>query len=210
MESDCVSDLNTAASTDPGHYGAAGIGQLTVRESKIGAAWNIQGDPARSTFAEEARRLFALSLPVTPNTMTSSNALTALWLGPSSWLLIAGATLSSMHPLTDYSAKRDALNAAGGALFDVSASRVAWSLAGPKAMTVLAKAAHLISIGRAFPVGGCAQSFFGHVNALFCSMTMTYFTLLVARSFSRNVWSELCDDGAQYGYEVLAPVPFGD
>ena len=29
--------------------------------------------------------------------------------------------------LSDYAARRDALNAAGGALFDVSASRVAWT-----------------------------------------------------------------------------------
>jgi sarcosine oxidase subunit gamma len=210
MESDCVSDLNTAASTAPGHYGATDTGQLTMREAKIGAAWNIQGDPARSAFAEEARRLFALSLPLTPNTTASSGALTAMWLGPTSWLLIAGAPLSSTHPLTDYPAKRDALNGADGALFDVSASRVAWSLAGPKATTVLAKGCPLDFHRRAFPVGGCAQSFFGHVNALFRRHDDDIFTLLVARSFSRNVWSELCEAGAQYGYEVLAPVPFGD
>jgi len=210
MGSDCVSDLNTAASTEPGHYGAAGTGQLTVREAKIGAAWNIQGDPARSTFAEEARRRFALSLPLTPNTMTSSNTLTALWLGPTSWLLIAGAPLSSMHPLADCSAKRDALNGAGGALFDVSTSRVAWSLAGPKATTVLAKGCPLDFHSRVFPVGGCAQSFFGHVNALFCKHDNDAYSVLVARSFSRDVWSMLCEAAAQYGYEVLAPVPFGD
>jgi sarcosine oxidase subunit gamma len=184
---------------------------LTLREVTIGAAWNIQGDPARSTLVEEVRRLFALELPLTANTTTSNDALTAVWLGPTSWLLIAGAPMmSSMHPLADYSAKRDALNIAGGALFDVSASRVAWTVAGPQATMLLAKGCPLDFHPRAFPVGGCAQSLFGHVNALFYKHADGAFTLLVARSFARDVCSGLCEASAQYGYDVLPPAPFGD
>lgn len=203
-----MSDGSAMAPTAPGHYGAAGVGQLTLREATIGAAWNIQGDPARSTLVEEVRRLFALSLPVMPNTTASSGALTALWLGPTSWLLIAGGTASSSLPLTDYPAKRDALNTAGGALFDVSASRVGWSVAGPRSTTLLAKGCPLDFHPHAFPVGGCAQSLFGHVNALFCRHADDALTMLVARSFARDVWSALCEASAQYGYDVLPPAPF--
>jgi sarcosine oxidase subunit gamma len=203
-----VSDLGTRAPAAPGHYGAAGIGQLTLRQATIGAAWNIQGDPARSTLFGEVRRLFALALPVTPNATASSGALSALWLGPASWLLIAGDTVSSSHPLADYWAKRDALNIAGGALFDVSASRVGWTIAGPQSTTLLAKACPLDFHPRAFPVGGCAQSLFGHVNALFCRRADDAFTVLVARSFARDVWWQLCETGAQYGYDVEPPAAF--
>lgn len=205
-----MSDMNAVPPTAPGHYGANGIGQLTLREAKIGAAWNLQGDPGKSTLVEEVRRLFALSLPLTPNTTASSDVLNALWLGPTSWLLIAGGPVSSFHPLADYSAKRDALNIAGGALFDVSASRVAWTIAGPQATTLLAKGCPLDFHPRVFPVGSCAQSLFGHVNALFCKHADGAITLLVARSFARDVWSMLCDASAQYGYDVLAPAGFGD
>ena len=47
------------------------------------------------------------------NTVTESATTAALWLGPGSWLVVSGSA-----PLGDYAAARDALNAAGGALFD--------------------------------------------------------------------------------------------
>lgn len=182
--------------------------QLTLREVTIGAAWNIQGDPARSTLVDEVRRLFALSLPLTAQSTTSNDTVAALWLGPTSWLLLAGGPVSPSHPMGDYSATRNALNGAGGALFDVSASRVGWSVAGPKSATLLAKGCPLDFHLRAFPVGGCAQSLFGHVNALFCRHADDAFTMLVARSFARDMWSALCEVSAQYVYDVLPSAPF--
>ena len=113
-------------STRPGHYGAPGVG-VTVAEATIAAAWNVQGDASRASFVDEVRSVFGIALPIAPNTLTTADSLTALWLGPRSWLLIAGAS-----PLVGFTAKRDALNA-GGALFDVSASRVAWTVSGPRA-----------------------------------------------------------------------------
>ncbi len=58
-----------------------------------------------------------------------------MWLGPGSWLLVAGSEL----PLVDFTSTRDALNDAGGALFDISAARVAWRIGGPRAAQVLNK-----------------------------------------------------------------------
>ena len=201
--------MNAVAPTAPGHYGAATTGQLTLREATIGAAWNIQGDPARPDLVDQVQKLFVLALPLASNTTTIGNALTALWLGPTSWLLIARESVSAGHSLTDFSAKRDALNAAGGALFDVSVSRVGWTIAGPRAAIVLAKGCPLDFHPRAFPAGSCAQSVFGHVNALFCRHADGAFTVLVARSFARDIWSALCESSAQYGYDVLPPALFG-
>jgi sarcosine oxidase subunit gamma len=131
--------------------------------------------------------------------------LTALWLGPASWLLVAGGT----SPLTDINAKRDAFNAAGGALFDVSASRVAWRVSGPHAATVLAKGCPLDLHPRAFAVRTCAQSVYGHINALFIREDdPASFTVMVARSFARDAWHTLTTAAAQYGYDVRAPVPY--
>lgn len=191
-------------STQPGHYGAAGSG-VTLAEATIASAWNVQGDPARSALIDETRRLFDITLPLAPNTTTRSDKLTALWLGPESWLLAAGAASA----LVDYPAKRDALNAAGGALFDVSASRVAWTISGPRAADVLAKGCPLDFHPRAFAAGTCAQSVFGHVSVLIDKRDDgPTFTVMVARSFARDVWHALCEASAQYGYEVLAPAPF--
>jgi sarcosine oxidase subunit gamma len=183
-----------------GHYGVPETG-LAMAELTIATAWNVQGDATRPDFALEARRLFELALPTEPNTTARSDTLTALWLGPRSWLLAAGGAST----LTAFAAKRDALNRLGGALFDVSASRVAWSLAGPRVADVLAKACPLDFHQRAFSVGACAQSVFGHVNVLVEKRDETpTFTLMVARSFARDVDRALGVVAAQYGFDVLA------
>ena len=94
-------------------------------------------------------------------------------------------------------------------MFDVGASRVAWTVAGTQAATILAKACPLDFHPRAFAEGACAQSVFGRVNALFYRRAAApVFTLLVARSFARDAWRTLCLSAAAYGYDVLPPRKF--
>jgi sarcosine oxidase subunit gamma len=187
-----------------GHYGVPETG-LTITGLAIATAWNVQGDATQPDFVDEARRLFDLALPSEPNTTARSDTLTALWLGPRSWLLVA----VNPSTLTAFEAKRDALNQPGGALFDVSASRVAWALAGPRAADVLAKACPLDFQRRAFSVGACAQSVYGHVNVLIEKRDETpTFTVMVARSFARDVDRALGVVAAQYGFDVLAVRPY--
>jgi sarcosine oxidase subunit gamma len=209
MASDCVVEFRHAgagrlASREVGHYGVPETG-LTMTELTIVTAWNVQGDATRPDFVDGARRLFDLALPAEPNTTARSATLTALWLGPRSWLLVAGGPST----LTDFPAKRDALNQLGGALFDVSASGVAWALAGPRAADVLAKACPLDFHRRAFSVGACAQSVYDHVNVLVDKRDETpTFTVMVARSFARDVERALGVVAAQYGFDVLAVRPY--
>ena len=207
-----MSDLDAGGigSTAPGHYGAAGS-DITLAETAIAAAWNVQGDPARPTFVEKAERLFDIVLPLAPNTMTRSATRTALWLAPKSWLLIAGVDARQPLPPGDFTSRRDALNAAGGALFDVSASRVAFGVGGMHAGSVLAKSCPLDLHPRSFPTGVCAQSVLGRVNALICKHDETpEFIVIVARSFARDAWRTLCVSAAQYGYDVAAPLTVGE
>src|SRR5439155_21433347 len=98
----------------------------------------------------------------TPNTTARNESRTVLWLGPASWLVIESNEPTSAA----FETRRDALNAVGGALFDVGASRMAWTVAGTQAATILAKACPLDFHARAFAEGTCAQSVFGRVNAL--------------------------------------------
>jgi sarcosine oxidase, subunit gamma len=195
-------DRTSPPSTQPGHYGEAGTG-VTFVEVTIASAWNVQGKLERGALASEAHRLFGVSLPAAPNTFARNDSLTALWLGPQSWLLVARGNRS----LADFDSHRDLLNAAGGALFDVGASRVAWTISGPRAETVLAKSCPLDFHPRRFPSGTCAQSLLGHVNALFAK-DADAFTVMVARSFARDVWHSLCESAAQYGYEVNLAAPY--
>ncbi len=192
----------------PGRYGA-GSAHLVLAETTIAAAWNVQGEPTRPLFIEEVQRLFDVPLPTAPNTTMRSDALTAFWLGPRSWLLVAGVPSSALGGFSDFAPKRDSLNAIGAALFDLSASRVAYTLTGTHAAAVLASGCPLDLHPRVFPAGACAQSVFGHVNALVYKSDGTpSFTVMVARSFARDVWRALCVTAAQYGYDVKPRMPF--
>jgi sarcosine oxidase subunit gamma len=198
-----VPDENIFAigATMSGHYGPPMTG-VTLAETSFAGAWNVQGDARAPDFADEVRRLFDVALPIAANTTTRTRTLTVLWLGPASWLLV----VAGKEVPENFDACRDALNAVGGALFDVTASRVAWTVAGAQAATVLAKSCPLDFHPRAFPEGACAQSLFGHVNALvYRRAALPVFTLMVARSLARDAWFTLCHSAAPYGYDVLPP-----
>jgi len=197
-----VSERAQAVSSAPGHYGAAGTGAM-LAEATIASAWNVQGRADRQPFLDEAQACFGVALPVEPNTIARSDTVAALWLGPTSWLVVSrdGARLR------EFDVSRAALNAVGGALFDVSDSRVAWTISGTHAPTVLAKGCPLDFHPGIFRAGTCAQSLLGHIGALFVREADA-FTVMVARSFARDVWHVLTGAAAQYGYEVLAPAPY--
>lgn len=190
--------------TERGRYGVPGSG-VTLSEATIASAWNVQGGLARPSFVSEASRLFDVALPLAPGGVARSADRVALGLGPSSWLLVAGGA----SPLVDFAAKRHALSAAGGALFDVSAARIAWTIAGPRAENVLAKGCPLDLDRRAFAADTCAQSLYGHVGVLIVrSGDASTFTLAVPRSYARDAWHSLLLAAAEYGVEIRAPAPF--
>jgi sarcosine oxidase subunit gamma len=173
---------------------------ITLAEMPIAAAWNVQGNASRAEFTDQVARQFSIVLPTVPNTTVRSDALTAFWLGPRSWLLVA---VSAGLPLADFIEKRNALNAAGGALFDLSASRVAYRLTGARATDVLATGCPLDLHPCTFRAGDCAQSLFGHVSVLlYKSDDAPTFVIMVARSFARDVWRALTLPVAQYRYRA--------
>jgi sarcosine oxidase, subunit gamma len=154
---------------------------LNLHEATVAHAWNVQGDPSR----------IALALPG-PNAVARADGTTILWLGPRSWLVMA-----------------DRVDASGGVAFDVSASRVAWTLRGEEAATVVNKHCPLDLRMSAFAPGTCAQSVFGQVNALlYRHVAIDGFTLMVARSFGRDVQHQLESSAAQYGCSTLPPHAF--
>lgn len=200
--------LRDIGATLPGHYGAAATGTV-ISAAPIAAAWNVQGDPARSSVVADAERLFGVSLPVAPNTARRAQSLLALWMGPRSWLLIDSGSGGRPGALLDFEAKRDEINAGGGALFDVSASRVAFTIRGDRAASVLATSCPLDVDARVFRPGQCAQSLFGRVAALYYRHEQTpAFTVMVSRSLVADVWHGLCLAAASDGYDVGLPAAF--
>jgi len=154
--------------------------RLTIADATIASAWNVQGDPS------------GIDLPRQPNTVARSGDAAVFWLGPRSWLVFGKAP-----------------GIAGGAMFDVSASRVAFVIEGANAATVLAKHCPLDFHPSQFAPGSCAQSLFGQVSALYYRHeARDALTLFVARSFARDVAHHLRASAAQYGYDDAPSRPF--
>jgi len=105
-----VSESTAAAigSTAPGHYGAAGS-SIVLGEVTIATAWNVQGDAKSPSLNAELQRIAGVALPAIANTTSRGESVVALWLGPQSWLLVAGAAAR----LGDFSAARGAGNDRG-------------------------------------------------------------------------------------------------
>ena len=192
----------------PGHYGTAGT-RVVLGRATTTRACNVQGNPARSTLVADVERIFGVTLPLTPNMSSVAEGWLALWLGPRSWLLLERASAATPSMAVDFDAARDVLDAGGGALFDVSAARVAFTLRGDGAATVLASGCPLDLDVRAFHAGHCAQSVFGHVNVLLYRHPQSgAFTVWVATSLAADLWHALCVAAAEGGYDVAAGPAF--
>lgn len=170
---------------------------VTLQSFDIGVAWSVRGDVRRTAFVSETERTLGLALPTEPGTtigagLTMGRKSVAfgpalLALGPTSWLFVATSRASP----PDFDTSRKAINAAGGALFDVSASNVAWSISGEKVERILNSACPLDLDMRAFPIGHCTQSLLGHVGALFYRVAQSAFIVMAARSFAVDVERDL-------------------
>jgi sarcosine oxidase subunit gamma len=178
--------------------------KITFRELRIGQAWNLRGNAHNAAFASGVDRLLA-TLPVEPLTSTRRDDAAMLWLGPRSWLFVTGAS----SPERDFDATRIAVNTAGGALFDVSASYVGWTIEGEHAARVLNREGPLDLGEGAFPAGHSAQSTLGHINAMiYRPRDATSFVVMVARSFATDAWHLLQAMAATEGHVVEAAVDF--
>jgi len=204
-ESGCVAESAASiGSTAPGRYGA-GDARLVLGELTIAGAWNVQGKPEHSTLGDEVQAMLGVRLPLSPNSMNRTDTLAAFWLGPESWLLVSRGTESLT---TDMAAAGVSINAAGGAMFDVSAGRIAYAVTGANAEALLATRCPLDFHAEAFPVGACAQSLLGHVGALYYRRGPEDFVVMVARSFARDAWHSLCVSAANGGYDVAPTAMF--
>ncbi|HLX30129.1 MAG TPA: sarcosine oxidase subunit gamma family protein [Casimicrobiaceae bacterium] len=173
---------------------------LALGELSIARAWNVKGDAADRAFLSQASRLLDIALPSTAMTTTRNDDALAMWLGPASWLVLSDASADTR----DFDAARKALNDAGGALFDVSASHVAWMIGGAVASRVLNRLCPLDLHPSAFPPGAAKQSLLGHIHALYYRPhDAPAFVVIVARSFSGDAARELREAAQSEGYRTV-------
>jgi sarcosine oxidase subunit gamma len=161
---------------------------LVLREEEAPAtAWIVQGPGA------SAERILGFALPARHRWLRQDDW-SAFWLGPTAWQVVRA------EALTDYERRRDALIAAGGALFDVSDARTAIGVAGARAGELLASGCGIDFDAAAFPAGECRSTLLARVGVLIAKHDETpSYTLFVPRSYASSLRSWLELGARQYG-----------
>jgi sarcosine oxidase subunit gamma len=126
-----------------------------------------------------------VKLPAKPKTSATAKGVTALWLGPDEWLVMAepGKNLAAIQPPSGTFAS----------IVDVSHRNVAIRVAGTKAATVLASGCPQDLSLAAFPPGACSRTVLGKCEIVLLRTAETGFRLECWRSFSDYVWKFLVD-----------------
>lgn len=201
--------LEGCAATDRGE---AGIG---MAERPFPAIVNLRGKPEDKAFLAAAKEILGFDLPETPNSVAGKDGLTAFWLSPEEWWVIAdeGGGFEAENTLADK--LRAALADVHCAVTGVGESRTCIRISGPKAQDLLAKGCPLDLDPRALGPGAfggagrCAQS---HVAKTLIVLHLVTddeaegmcLDIYVLRSFAEYLWSWLEDAAREYGLTVLA------
>lgn len=137
--------------------------------------------------AEVLGSALGLALPDRPGSSAHGDGVSALWLGPDEWLVIAdsGANLAARLPAeAEYSA------------VDISHRNTAMILEGPKAQAVLNSGCPRDLSLAAFPVGACARTILAKCEIVLLREDELRFRVECWRSFSDYVW-KYCLDSAK-------------
>ena len=140
----------------------------------------LRGAPAVMAAAGEVLGL-SLSMPACRASVHGARA--ALWLGPDERLLLA----EEFSGPDTASRLAQGLRGAPHALVDVSHRQVAFALAEPHAVTVLAAGCPLDLDPSAFPVGMCTRTVFAKAEIVLWRRANDSFQLEVWRSFAAYV-----------------------
>jgi sarcosine oxidase subunit gamma len=141
--------------------------------------------------AQRVGDVLGVPLPLQPNTVSSRDARSVLWLGPDEWLVVDDGA-----PVTEDEV-RAAFAPEWGAVVDVSANRVLFELSGADARDVLARGCPLDLHPRVFGPGTCAQTLLARAAVILwqTDQAPTY-RVLVRASFADHLARWLADIAA--------------
>jgi len=181
-------------------------GPVGIKLGELDASGHIgvRLDASNKEIHDAAQKALGFALPVEPNTVTSKGKKQALWLGPDEWLL----TMPDEQTAKQLVALSNALDGHHAAVFDVSDSRLTFSLSGINARDVIKKGCGLDLHPRTFGPGQCAQSTLSMAHVLIHQTAETKKTkaatyhLYVHRSFAQYLWTWLEDACDEYGARI--------
>lgn len=178
---------------------ASGEAGIELAERPFIGKLILRGDAARiAPLIQES----GIALPAMPCTSTVAGGLTALWLGPSEWLLLT----PEGEEKSISSAIESGLRGVHFQLAEVTDHYTVIRLGGAQARQLLMKLTTLDMHPRAFLGGAVKGSIFGRVQAtLHLPAGETAFDLIVRWSHADYLWCLLAMAGREYGLPEQMP-----
>jgi len=138
-------------------------------------------------------------LPTEPNTSTSGEALTALWLSPDEWMLFSNNTVS--EKTNTYEVENNLIKNISkvnlGAVTDVSDQFVMINIRGSKVFDLFATGSPFNFNEFRNKKGSVVQTILSHIDVIIHLTGINDVNLLVRRSFSQHLHSWLNDSASR-------------
>jgi sarcosine oxidase subunit gamma len=149
-----------------------------------------------------AERACGIAPPVAV-AIAAGNELAFIWSGPGHWLALGPQATEPVE------ARLGAVFGTHASVFDQSGSRVLLELRGQRVRDVLAKGMSIDLHPRSFRTGDVAVTTASHLAVhLWQVADDPAYRLLVVRTYFDSLWRWLAASAAEYGCEVLTPLPY--
>jgi sarcosine oxidase subunit gamma len=173
---------------------------VKMGESPFRCQINLRGNPSDQAFTAAIRDVLGFDLPTTPNRVAAKDGVTALWLGPDEWLIVAASGRE-----TDLAAGlRRGLAGQHFSVVDVSEARTVLVVTGRRAREALQKGTPMDLHPRLFQTGHCAQTALSKANIILHQTGEDpRYEIYVTISFADYLWNWLERAADEYGMAVI-------
>ena len=149
-------------------------------------------------FFEKISNKFDITLPTLPNSTTTNDKITALWLSQKEWLLVVNSSINN----EEIELLQNELNNIHALAIDVSDRWTTINISGNKVPDVLSKGIFIDLDNSVFGLGTCAQTTLWTVNVIIYKIdSKPSFDLFVDSTMATFLWEWLEHSSKEYVYE---------
>lgn len=181
---------------------AASSDALRIEVEPACSVLNLRGTPADPSLVTDVQRVLGIELPLEPNRWRGDDRLTAMWLGPDEWLLVASDDEARQ---IEERMRQARLADPWLSIVNVSSNYTHLLLSGPEIRDLLAKCCALDLRPDVFSRGDCVQTELARSRMLLRAIERNSFEVWVRNSFARYLAEWLLDACAERRSAGKAP-----
>ena len=146
-------------------------------------------------FFEKISNKFNIALPTLPNTTTTNDKITALWLSQKEWLIVVNPSINN----EEVESLQNEISNTHSLAIDVSDRWTTINISGNKVIDVLSKGTFVDLDNSVFGIGACAQTTLWTVNVIIYKIdSKPSFDLFVDSTMATFLWQWLEHSSKEY------------